>query len=272
MRIDSSRTFGGLLLDLAIRLGVATTSSTAELGQVLPTDAAQLGILKDALWAGARNVAKESAWSWLHKYETITLDPDGLAAVCVDGDPRRYNMPAGITSGPLGRVSWSSGSSGGFVTDTSPERVDRQIATFPEAVGRPSLVSVWPDVGGEGNQRDRYVLTVYPAPDQAYTLKAKYRRAFDPPKELSERPMWSEEVDEVVLAAALVHLKRLDKMKSGVLLESLVADYLSKLQDAIKHDNRLRGKVLGVLGDSISMTPTFPGVVNQQGTVVVQPG
>ncbi len=272
MRIDSSRSCGDLLLDLAIRLGVATTSATAPKGHTLPTDASQLGIIHDAFDAGARDVAKSSEWSWLSPGTSVTLDPDGLDPSCIDGSPARYLLPSNVASGALGKVSWSNATSGDFVTDTSPERVDRQLAQFPDATGHPKLVSIWPDTQGDGNTRGRYILTVYPAPDRAYTVKAKLRLNLVIPKELSERPMWGEYVDEAVLAGALVHLKRLDKMKSGVLLADLVSDYNDKLVAAMKIDNRLRGKTLGKLGDSVRMTPTFPGVVNQQGTVVVQPG
>lgn len=272
MRIDSSRTFGDLMLDLAIRLGVAPTDANADKGHVLPADSAQLGTVKDALWAASRQVAKESDWAWLCPYFTQVLDPDGEAPECVEGDCRRYLMPSDIASGSLGRVSWASASSGGFVLDTSPERVEVRIATFPGAVGKPELVSVWPDTVGEGNQRTRYVMTVYPKPDHAYTIKGKFRREFNVPQELAERPQWPQVCDEAVLAYALVHLKRLDKMKSGVDLMSLLADYADKLQSAIKIDVRLRGKTLGTLGDSVRTVPAYPGVMNQQGTYVVPAG
>ena len=210
------RTFADIMLRVALDLGIAKYQSGADNTPVLPTDPATLYRLKDGVrrgraefyadfpdsqfrrrrldfvitpYATAEEIADEEAARAL---AALTSTAEEIAAANaaaevtakaraaqVDEDGSKYALPIDWMGPPQGNLTITGGRGGEFVL-TSMERVLLAHAQYPEATGLPELVACEREDTPVDGEESRWILRVWPSPDQEYTLSLRGRwRASD---------------------------------------------------------------------------------------------
>ena len=213
----------------------------------VPTDPNLLDRLERAVNDAAADLARRYRWSWLTPIVSITLYPDGDGPDNIDSAPGRYLLPSTIQSAPLGRVAWRdpTDSYGGQVTDTHISRLEEAAAAAPTAEGPPRLVAVWARVGGSTaiGQRPGLEMTVWPKPDLAYTVRARFRRQVSRMTDHAERGIWSEVHDPTVIALACAKFMR----PTDTGYAEIRADADAKVSESIRIDQDMTGKRVGAV-------------------------
>ncbi len=217
MSPDRSKTFGDLLLDLSEELAlVRRAPNAAEIAsgadpldntRRLPDDPATLERVKRAANDGAKDFDRAIKAGWQRPKLDITLSATATPLNIAD-DVSRIRLDRRVISVPQGEVSWSlPGSTNryGITICTHIDRVDQAQKRDPNLLGPPRLCCVRP-VSGESlplGERQGYELVVFPTPDAAYVISARFRMNAYPMVQESERPTWPEVHDRTWLAFAV---------------------------------------------------------------------
>lgn len=185
--LESSKTFGELMLDLALRAGLEEYESAGTGAPILPTDKSDLALLRKWTNDGyKRFLRSDPDWTFCIEPITLTLSPDGKGAYNIDSDPGRYLLPFPIRSRPRGNWRFKDTSTpASQVLDYSARRVllERQahqgMSGIPEKAGcrrRPS---------GEGVNQSRieWEVIFFPNPSGPFVLENDFRI---PPYDLVE--------------------------------------------------------------------------------------
>jgi hypothetical protein len=271
---DRSKTFGELLLDLAVDVGQATYEDAADNRAALPSDPATLDRLKRAYNNGAAEFARARRWTFLQPTISITLSPDGTGPDCIAGSTFRYRLPVNVQSAPIGRVGWSmSGTDGGIVIDTTIDRVNRHHDMQGTTQGSPQLCAVWQarDGSEKFGERTHLELAVWPVPDQAYVIAGKFRVSVAPMVELGERPVWPELHDRTVHQFAVCAW--IGFAGNSGTVDKAAADQKRReaLTESIDLDADMHGKNLGRMSDgrTVAVAGTRYGVTNFDGSTII---
>lgn len=203
--LSSALTFGELQLRLAIDTDLAVQGTGADNRPQIPTDPNTLYRIKLAINNAARELQRRHRWSWLTPFISRTLSTDGTGPHNVAGDPHRYILPANAIGAPVGRMRWrnSDGSAGGKLSDSNIEHVSGLIDTSPSTVGVPMYCSVWHSNVNIGvGDVPQMQLVIWPKPDQAYTIQARFRCTVLDMTIDSERGMWGALHDQTILKLA----------------------------------------------------------------------
>lgn len=203
--MSTALTFGELQLRLAMDTNLAPQGSGDDNRPQIPSDPNTLFRLKQAINDAARELQRRHRWSWLTPFVQVTMSTDGTGAQNVQGDPHRYILPANVTGAPVGRTRWRNpeNTAGAYVTDSNIEYVSRLIDSSPSTVGVPMYCTVWHDITNVGiGDVPQFQLVVWPKPDAAYILKARFRCTVLPMTIDGERGMWGALHDQTVLKIA----------------------------------------------------------------------
>lgn len=269
--VDTSWTFADLQLRLAEAVDVAVQGSGADNRSQVPTDPNTLDRLKRAINDAAKDFARNKhRWTWLCPTLTLTLEPDADGPLSIAGDSRRYRLPVNVISAPVGRVTWrdSSSSYGGRVTDSNIDRVQEYIARAPSLQGQPLYCSVW-----TSNDRDIAVgdrppleLLVFPKPDQAYTIKSRFRVDVPTLVHDTERGIWGAIHDQTVLAIAVT--KFMSVREDGY--QAAQVNAANHITTSIAVDMEMHSKRLGVSDDGMYRDRGSRGsVINYDGSTII---
>jgi hypothetical protein len=265
---EHSLTFRELQTRVAERLGIADYSGTVAAPPSDTNDADLVKrLLQDAVRQFVRAVypgtGRAVQWSWTAPIVSVSLTTDGTGSANIAGDATRYRLPEGVCSAPKGRVSWSDGSTGGHVVDTSVDLVIRKQAERPSEVGPPLYCAVFQstDPGNSPNQRPPMEMRVFPTPSRAITLTTRLK--IEPTKMVNDadRGNWPASHDLTIVDMAVAAHAPSDINRARA-TESLIA--------SIAFDEDSKPRHAGSLGDSSdartsSLTPSF---ITTDGTVV----
>lgn len=271
--------FGDLLLELAVELGLARLVNTSGQDQAptLPTDGSILFKLKQRLNAGYMSFLgginpslppgrkPYTHWSFLSREVTLEFHPDGLGPLNIDQDSTRYRLPDGITSAP--KQAWTINTGGRYsnthVQSVTWERVRHELAMAPTLRGCPVMAACrtidaleHPDHGKAWETR------VYPPPaDPGMSMKADFRIQARPLNDLNQRHIAGTEHDRTIIAYALVEWHRRDDKKGDQFGRAMKLAGDSILA-SIELDKRARPMVVGQIRD-----PSVGQVIPNRGLV-----
>ncbi len=196
----TGRTFGELILELAVRLNLADQTSGAP---ALPTDAHDLAQCKRYLNAGYEAfVNHDHQWSFLDRDIVIvtgaTPTPDNLGETT-----HRFRLPPWAHGYPIGDLRPDDSVFPYLRVSSSPiTQVDRMLA-MDASTGAPQVFCVRAIDDPDGAYGAVSELTFYPRPDRAYTLRGRWRATFARLVETEDRLITSGEHDRAILAAAV---------------------------------------------------------------------
>lgn len=214
--LDTSLNFEGLLLRTAEALSLADNTGSV-VG--IPTNSTDLDIVKRALWDGLEmfyrgldpRTGKVRLWSFLTPTVELTIGTAATNPRLINGDTSRYLLDLRVQGAPVGRWSWSDGSGWfGRALSTSIDRVD--MAHGGAAVtGPPQMAAVAPLEGrSAAGQRQGWEVRVYPKPDRAYTLRARFRLWPPRMEHVSEKHLAGAQHDQTIIAQAVWARRRFD--------------------------------------------------------------
>lgn len=180
-------------------------------------------------------------------YEWSFLRPTRTLALAADAQTLPLPDDFGGFEGQLSLTN-ADGDVGYPLELTGIGRVRQMRANFPDNTGRPILAAVDPEkVSGAGGQR--WVLEVYPAADEAFTITCSY---YLHPDALSGSrphayggPVHAETIRAAIIAAAELTLDN----KRG----ERWAYFQERLATSISQDRKLKPQVLGYNGDNSNM-------------------
>jgi len=192
-------TLRDMLVRLSEMFGVADESGSvnAPVGDTATRDKFTR-YLNDAI----STVASIYPWMWLRPELTVTLSADGTAKDCVGGSLTEYLLPDWIRSVPVGDITWKSpdASYGGNAKATYIDHIRGKQAADGAMLGPPQLVCVFPAASKQGDSQN-YHMHVWPKPDLAYTVTARFRRSVQPLVADGDRGIWPPEHDRMMLYA-----------------------------------------------------------------------
>jgi hypothetical protein len=268
---ESSKTVGELLLELAVRVGLASQGTTTTTPLSLPTDPATLQILRRALDAGIARVARFRSWSWLRPTLQVTCDPTGQSPDCVKANPGDYwldRLAARIVSKQL-IVRFADGG-GGNIAVVSEQMLETARARNAGRTGRPThaaFAAVRPTNDGD-RVRDRMVLKLWPTPDAAHVVSFSVKRDVPTLVELTERPFWPQSVDEAVLACAVEHMARYGSTVTELSLQEASRQSVEVLQELAAEDKKANATVLAEQGGDGAATYAGTTIVDEDGSII----
>jgi hypothetical protein len=273
----SAKTFGDLLLEMAVAFNLArlVTTDGADAGTLaLPSDGTTLAKLKMKLNQGYMNfiagidpssqTRPYTAWTFLTREVSITLDPTGTGPQNIAGDSARYRLPDGITSAP--KQHWTMDGSGAYanarILSASIEAVRDQLSITKTTAGCPERAACRPIASPDHPDYGKaWEVIVSPRPSIAATMTADFRVQARPMTALSQRHVAGPEHDQTILAfGKLAWLS--DDDREGGRYQRAMAEAVAARQASIDLDKRSRGMVLGRLVD-----PSVPAVVVDRGVV-----
>lgn len=240
-------TLQSVVLKLAERLGIEDLTTDTSGKARVPTDAHDLDRCVRAVnEAQDRLVLEYPRWRALRPVVTITMDEDGTGPLNIEGDESRYALPSGVRGGPMESWVWrsTSGSYGGLAADTHPSRV-RSLLANSSLTGVPQMIAVdrVTQAAVTAGRGPTWQAQVYPRPDQAYVLTAKFKIDAVPIAEMDEVHIWGASFDSLLAEVAYAIVEKI----------ALPDDLIKK---AIRHDQDNGSTNLGTMND--------PGVWNDE--------
>lgn len=250
---ESSPTYGGLLLKLAVAVGLHKQRSDIAGGVGLPDDGLKLTTLKTALDDSFSLVRSKRTWSWLHTRIEVTLDPAGESEDCVNASATAYWLPLSVARAPIGRVyavDPASTSSGVFPVPVYGETaLLERMAAVGTQTNRPCGVAFGVeslDTDGDRARR-RMFLRVYPRPDKAYVIAFLAKSRLETLAEFTERPDWPAEMDSCIIWGAISHMASLGQCQAAINADVARSKFQELLQDAMTEDAQIDVGVIGSL-------------------------
>jgi hypothetical protein len=254
---DTSMTFRDAILRVAEAAGLADNVNAATVG--IPTDTGDLDIVKRAVWDGAElfyrglnpATGKVHPWTFLRPMVELICDPAGTGPDNIENDPAKMRLPWNVTGRPSGTWVWkvASGGWGGNVIDTHIERLER-MHVLGTITGCPEYAAIGVAKDQKVNVTDRqgWYVHVYPTPDLAYVMRARFLLTPRKLLELDDRHIAGALHDQTLVSAAVWAFKRRDA-KDRATRESYREDFEEAMLASIKHDEMNVPKTLGRLED-----------------------
>ena len=167
-------TYADIMLRVALDVGAARYPSGTDNSPTLPTDPATLFKIRDAVNRGRVEFYGDFPDAQFRRRLLTVAIGSAVTTYQVTGDPSSYLLPVDWLGPPQGSIV-VTGAIGGSVTLTSMDRVRLAFAQIGTTLGFPLLMACEkqpePQLGEEG----RWLLRVYPSPDQAYSLALRGR-------------------------------------------------------------------------------------------------
>lgn len=248
------RTFADIMLRVSLDVGVAKYASATDNTPILPTDPATLFRVKNGV---ERARAEFYADFPDAQFRRRTIDwAIGNAAMDsqLDGDTAAYLLPADWMGPPQGTIVVAGGR-GGSVVLTSMDRVRQAHALALNAtLGFPTLMACERESSPRLGEEARWVLRVYPDPDQAYTLTLRGRwRAGD----FDAQDVEPTGHQEAIAAYATAHLIEKGMVSTGVAPAAAMAKKLEWKARVMAEEDKNTPRTLGRSVPARS-TPRYP--------------
>lgn len=233
---DTSMTFRDLILRVAEAGNMCDYPEGEANEAAIPVDRHDLDLCKRSVRDGLEQFYRANkAWTFLQPEVTMTLSTDGTGAANIAADPCRYRLPWYTNGASSGSLVWSNGAGnyGGAVILTNFERLAAASATNPNLTGFPQLACILPAPLGVAvtvGDRQGWELRIWPKPNEAYTLKARFRVFPRRLEDLDERHVAGAPHDQTIVSYAIWTLKRRDaETNPGVL-----ATYKAEAEQGLK--------------------------------------
>lgn len=272
MSHESSSTVGQLLLELAVRVGLARQSSSASAPLALPTEATTVTQLRFALSNGAKRVARYRLWSWLTQTIRVTCDHTGQSPDCVNSHPGDYWIDREAARAASKKLTVTYASGGGGTADIVSEHVlETARARSATATGYPAMAAfVYDRPKSDGDRvRGRIVMKLYPKPDAAHVIAVEVHKDLPDLVETTERPWWPSAVDEAVLAAAVEYMARYGKTATAINREEAEAYTMRVLQEVARLDRVQQASYRGTMGGTTTVSRAeAPGILSDGGVII----
>ncbi|MDX2147577.1 MAG: hypothetical protein SFZ23_08655 [Planctomycetota bacterium] len=252
--VATGRTLSSLMLQLAVRAGEAVQTSDTDTTAKLPDDAYVQQRLREAVNSGWLELvvpcidpSQDSTiagheWSWLRTDVTITTDPTGQAANCVNGAADRYWLPRYVRD--HARTDW-----------VFEDQLDRRCANVHhEIVDRKSRLhemTGWPELAGIRQVGTRYQVQFWPKPSAIYHLRAEFS-ATPVPLQDDDRHIAGQQFDGLVFAAAWLAWCRETNDERALAATQL---YREQLVARVKADRRQGHAIRGMAWSQDRCTP-----------------
>lgn len=205
--IDTGKTFGELLLELAVRTGEIDFPVGGGAAELPDPSTETYRRLAEAFNRGYKRFLHHKEWSFLTRPLEITLYADGDGPYNIEGDAARYRLPHWCRGGP--------GGSGHF-TYTDRLSAYRLIQPMPfeyvvrkhniiTGSGPPSMFGIGPIQGmsgAEGPGTDMELI-LWPTPGATYNIRAAFYLREHKLVALSQRHIAGAEHDDCILAHAI---------------------------------------------------------------------
>jgi len=240
------QTFADILLKLGRRVGFVEYDDD-DSTPTLPTDAARLHRLKEAINDGREALYAERGgnWHWLRDVERVTMSDDGTAANCVDSDPGQYLLPASVAGqdGSSVIVEDEDGTSGTRIDLCDVNLVRRRRAQLPDRSGWPEMAAVQRPHSDPSSRLPRCVLWVYPNPSEAFVVTVQVRRRFAPLVEMTDVELCP--YPEAVVVYGLFAFQQKGAVPDAGNAADIASERAEWLSRLIDEDARSRGRAIG---------------------------
>lgn len=237
---------------VARAVGIADESSSEGYGP--PASVHEAQAVDEAVHEAIDEVLAERRWVWATPRASITLAPGGDSAFNVDKDPTLYKLPAWIESLPVGDVNVKDTQSRAFcgrVRVLGDDTVARYNLENPQLIGRPEAVSFASLIEAGGTDRPGWAMRVYPKPDRAYVLSARFdiqTWRFDHPM---QHGPWTPPFGRLIVKGAVKCLKRMG-LAPKLASEDVDRDYAELLAKLLARDDENRPRHLDLSEESTS--------------------
>lgn len=217
---DTSLTFEQVVLRVAEEAGLAFyDSSSPNSKAAIPRDGQVLDLIMRKVNDGIEEMARAyPKWTSLRPQVTLTLSPTGTGPLSLpnlqgDNDGSIYRLPWYVTGRPIDGWNFADPASNfaGFVRDVAPEIVDH-YHRMAKTSAYPQFASIIPSPakGDVGQDRQLRAVRIWPSPDRAYTLTARFRVTSPRMVSLQDRHIFGSSHDMTVVAFGLWALKQHD--------------------------------------------------------------
>lgn len=242
---DNSRTYGDLMLDLAVRVNQASFGADGTSEAALPTDAETLRRLESCVReALSLFLRSDKNWSFMFETVSITFDPSGQSEFCVGGDAGIYLLPAFVTSGPVGNWRYADSRTRlSEITTRSWQEVMRYRNRYiNRGLPRYSGFKALEPAEQAGLSRSGMKVNFWPIPAQAYTIEAEFRVSVPKVIDLADRHPCGADHDDTILKWAEEVWREMDETDSELYLRvkaaRLAALEQSQALDSTKRTRR----------------------------------
>lgn len=176
MELESSATFGDLILRLAERVGAADQNGSIA---VIPTDAERLRRCKQAVNEGYdRFLRANKNWTFLECDYELTFDNTGTGPQNIEADASRYRLPGFISSSPT--TPWrytDTRTRRRNIQNVHPSIIDNYRQQRYINTGPPGYAAVRDreNKGPIGSRPRSWEAIFWPTPDAPYVVRATFR-------------------------------------------------------------------------------------------------
>lgn len=242
-------TLGDLMLTLAERMGWHKVPNQSDNRSQLPDDPNLRDRLLRAINAGRQEVYRRMPSAWVFRPRiTITLDPTGTGAQCVDNSPAKYALPYNCPATAGTTWTWSLGTGyGGQLEQRHPADVVAMHAGDTTGASRPTtmaLVHQTLNNPQEPGRRTTNYLHIWPTPDQAYTLEGEIRLLYGPLYQLNDLEPMGEQHAQLIVTAGERDIK-LNHPDLAVRKE-INERFNEQVEISIELDNQSKPQTIGV--------------------------
>lgn len=186
---------------------------------------------------------------------SFEVNKDGTSPLAIGGDAGRYRLPRGVSSAPIGRLTWSESSnsgSSGVIRTTSIDEIIRLRASSPTSSGPPVYAAVWSiqDDDIRKGERPGFEMRLWPKPDRTMTITGRFR--VEPVRLVNEedRGNWPAAHDLTIVELAIDILVRGGGITSAPDRQEARVAAERALIESIEHDYLVRPPSVGNLGMS----------------------
>lgn len=243
--VSTGKTFGELMLDLAVRIQQADQSGA---GDELPTDTGVLAMLKRWVNEGYDLFQRSDPnWSALDFAIDFTLSstagPNNWA-----GDTGRYMLPRYCQGGPVGDWVYTDENSAYARVIRRPADVLDRLMAQDNVTGTPAYWACRSQRrdDGPGEQTDGTEVMFWPRPDRAYTLRASFRVRGHKLFNAEDRHIFGADHDRAIVDAAHYQWAQHDRENAAALV-GIKQTWLESKDASITLDMPRRPRRLGVL-------------------------
>jgi hypothetical protein len=237
--------------DLAIRvgeyLGICAYNASTGVAELPAASTHDRDLLFRLVNDGYRRfLGANPHWHFLTPLFTITFDPTGVGAQCVNSEAYRYYMPDGFTGSFVAPLTYDDDGPMSKL-DRVSEGVIRELRAAGDSTGDPTMYAIRPVPQGTvpTSTSPKWEVIFWPTPNTAYTVTGR-ARVF--PNKLSadtDKHVAGYQHDHVILAAGMAEAERQRRGVTG----QMEVQYREALSEAMRMDSESRPRKIGDYGD-----------------------
>lgn len=207
-------TFGEILLEMAVRYGVAIYPEDGGAATLPDASSEDYRQLVTAANRGYSRFLHRREWTFLTRPLELLLYPSGDGPYNIDGDPARYRIPHWCRGGPAGGGSWRYTDRMSAYIVIMPDEFEAVTRMHNQATGsgNPTVYGIGSveGRGGMGQPETDQELILWPTPGAAYTIRADFYLAEHKLISLAQRHIAGAEHDESILCEGMWALYECD--------------------------------------------------------------